>query len=239
MMTSFLFKNNTWQSKKQLKGIFIYISLLFLASVGFYACSSTGSAKESSSAVNGMDITARGAIGRIETALSGPMYVGNGGSNIRLAVLAPEVQGDVPGYLSLYIQGLLNNNINKFSAISLIDRQNLNNIIAEQNLAASGRFSEKDFVSIGNLTNANYFLFGTIQRLPDDRYSLQLSVTESSTGVLKANFMRDGTLEQLQGRGTLINEATAGLLDKLDVQLTEAGRQALLAGNTSTVLAET
>jgi hypothetical protein len=92
----------------------------------------------------------------------------------------------VPGYLPLYIQGLLNNNINKFSKIVLIDRQNLSRIIAEQNLAANGRYSDNDFVKIGNLTNKQYFLFGTVQKLSGNRYSLQLSVTEASTGVRKA-----------------------------------------------------
>jgi WD40 repeat protein len=166
------------------------------------------------------------------------MYTGNGGSNIRLAILAPEVQGDVPDYLPLYIQGLLNNNIKKFSAVNLIDRQNLDRIITEQNLAASGRFSDRDFVSIGNLTNAQYFLFGTVQRLSGNRYSLQLSVTEASTGVRKANFMKDGTSAQFEGNAAILNEATAELLEQLGVQLTAAGKQTLLAGNTLTALAE-
>jgi WD40 repeat protein len=182
--------------------------------------------------------TAKGSIGRREIAPVGPMYTGNGGSNIRLAVLAPEVQGNIPDYLPLYIQGLLNNNIKKFSAVNLIDRQNLNKIIAEQNIAASGRFSDKDFINIGDLTNAQFFLFGTIQRLSGNRYSLQLSVTEASTGVRKANFMKDGVSTQFEENGTIINEATAELLEQLGVQLTSAGKQALLAGNTLTVLAE-
>jgi hypothetical protein len=186
----------------------------------------------------GMGISARGGIGRREAAPSGPMYSGDGGGNIRLAILAPEVQGDVPDYLPLYIQGLLNNNMNKFSAVNLIDRQNLDRIIAEQNLAANGRFSDKDFVNIGNLTNAQYFLFGTIQRLSGNRYSLQLSVTEASTGVRRASSVKDGTSAQFEGSGMLINEATAELLAQIGVELTTAGKQALLAGNTSTVLAE-
>jgi WD40 repeat protein len=194
-------------------------------------------AANGNTAANG--ITALGGIGRREVALSDLMYTGNGGSNIRLAVLAPEVQGDVPSYLPMYIQGLLNNNINKFSKIVLIDRQNLNRIIAEQNLAANGRYSDNDFVRIGNLTNTQYFLFGTIQKLSGNRYSLQLSVTEASTGVRKANFMKDGTAAQFEGSGAVINEAAAELLEQMGVQLTAAGKKALLAGNTLTVLAET
>jgi len=208
------------------------IILLFLTVFLFFCASEVMG--QSSGGMN----TAKGSIGKREIAPSGPMYTGNGGSNIRLAVLAPEVQGNIPDYLPLYIQGLLNNNIKKFSAVNLIDRQNLNRIIAEQNLAASGRFSDRDFVNIGNLTNAQYFLFGTIQRLSGNKYSLQLSVTEASTGVRKASFMKDGTSAQFEENGAIINEATAELLTQLGIQLTAAGKQALLAGNTVTALAE-
>ena len=213
----------------------LFLVVLLAAVVGPLASQSR---KKGDTSAGGMDISARGSIGKKETVPTGPMFTGNGGSTIRLAILAPEVQGNVPAYLPLYVQGLLNNNIRKFSAINLIDRQNLNRIIAEQNIASNGRFSDKDFVSIGRLTNAQYFLFGTIQRLPSNRYSLQLTVTEASTGVRKASFMKDGTPAQLEENGTLLNEATADLLEQLGVQLTAAGKQALLAGNTSTVRAE-
>ena len=216
----------------------LHIFLLILASTAFQACTSTGASRGTVIAADGTVISARGALGRLEAVSSGPMYLGDGGKNIRLAVLAPQAQGETPGYLPLYIQGLLNNNFNKFSAINLIDRQNLDRIISEQNLASNGRYSDNDFVRIGNLANAQYFLFGTIQKLSGDRYSLQLSVTDSSTGIRRANFMRDCTLAQLEGRGALINEATAELLAQLGVQLTETGRQTLLAGNTSAAKAE-
>jgi len=214
-----------------------HIFLFVLLTAAVQPCFSSG-APDANTAVEGREISARGALGRVEAVPSGPLWEGNGGSNIRLAVLAPQAQGEVPGYLPLYIQGLINNNFNKYSKINLIDRQNLDRIIAEQNLAANGRYSDNDFVRIGNLTNAQYFLFGTIQKLSGDRYSLQLSVTDSSTGVRRANFMRDSTLAQLEGRGALINEATAELLSQMGVNLTETGLKTLLAGNTSTVLAE-
>jgi len=222
-------------------GIILFLTVIFLIScsssgTGSFSVNSSGKVKPGA---EGLGVTARGAIGRLESVLSGPMYTGDGGNNIRLAILAPDTQGDVPGYLPIYIQGLLNNNIGKFSAINLIDRQNLNKIITEQNLSANGRFSDTDFVNIGNLTNAQYFLFGTIQKLSENRYSLQLSVTEASTGVRKANFMKDGSLSQFEGKGTLLNEATAQLLEQIGIQLTDSGKQELLMGNTSTVLAQT
>jgi len=210
-----------------------FIFLVLFSIIIFPAFSGGNSDRGTSS--DDLDITARGAIGRLETAAVGPMWTGDGGRNIRLAVMAPELQGEAPSYLPLYIQGLLNNNFGRFSAINIIDRQNLDRIIQEQNIAASGRFSDRDFVRIGNLVNAQFFLFGTIQRLSGNRFSLQLSVTEASTGVRRATFMREGTLAQLEGRATLINEATAELLTQLGIQLTEAGRRELLAGNISVV----
>jgi len=211
-----------------------HIFLLILAVAAIPPCFSQGRSKGS----DGTEISARGALGRVQAAPSGPLYEGDGGKNIRLAILAPQIQGDAPGYLPIYIQGLLNNNFGKYSAINLIDRQNLDRILSEQKIAASGSYSDKDLVSIGKLTNAQYFLFGTIQKLSGDRYSLQLAITDSSTGIRRANFMKDGTLTQLEGSGTLINEATADLLAQVGVRLTETGRQTLLAGNTSTVKAE-
>ena len=211
-------------------------SLLILTILG---CSSiTPSAVSSASSIDGTAISAQGAIGGMSAVPQGPLFTGDGGRDIRLAVLAPETQGAVPAYLPLYVQGLLNNNIGRYSAINLIDRQNLDRIISEQNIAANGSFSDQDFVSIGNLANAQYFLFGTIQRLSGERYALQLSITDSSTGIRSASFMMEGSLAQLEGRGTLINEAAAELLVQMGVELTEAGRQTLLAGNRSMARAE-
>ncbi|MDR1869813.1 MAG: hypothetical protein LBQ82_07495 [Treponema sp.] len=210
---------------------------MILSIAAIQPCFSSGSSEKNTTA-DGTVISARGALGRLETAPSGPLFTGDGGKNIRLAVIAPQVQGETPAYLPIYIQGLLNNNFSKYSAINLIDRQNLDRIISEQKIAASGNYSDNDFVRIGNLTNAQYFLFGIIQKLSGDTYSLQLSITDSSTGVRRANFMKNGSLSQLEGSGTLINEATADMLSQLGIQLTETGKQTLLAGNTSVVKAE-
>jgi len=203
-------------------------------------CVSPASVPNGSTPLDGgtTDISAQGAIGRMEAIPPGPMYTGDGGKDIRLAVLDPEPQGDVPAYLSKYVQGLLNNNFGKYSAIKLIDRQYLDKIISEQNMAINGRFSDQDLTSIGKLVDAQYYLFGTIQRLSGERYALQLSVTESATGIRKASFIMDGSLTQIEGKGALINEATADLLAQMGVNLTEAGKRTLLAGNSSVVRAE-
>jgi len=208
-----------------------------LLSLAVFSCASLNIPVFGTRTNDGMEISALGAIGGVDAA-SGPLYSGNGGQDIWLAVLAPESYGDVPAYLPLYVQGLLNTNFKRFSAINLVDRQNLDTIIAEQDIAASGRYSDEDYISIGNLTNARYFLVGTIQKISGDRYSLQFSISDSTTGIRNAAFMRDGTLSQLEGTGTLINEATAELLEQMGVALTETGKRILLTGNSSAVKAE-
>ena len=210
--------------------------LAVLAAVFVAACASlggTGGRQDGSEA----GISARGAIGRLD-ALSGPLWTGDGGKDLRLAVLAPQEQGGAPGYLPMYIQGLLNNNLKRHSAMTLIDRQNLDKIIAEQDLAAKGRFSDADYVRIGSLTNAQYVLVGSIQKLSGENYALQLAVSEASTGVQKATFTGNGSLAQLEGSGTLINRASAELLEQLGVTLTERGRLSLSGGNSFIARAE-
>jgi Flp pilus assembly protein TadD len=173
-------------------------------------------------------IFARGAIGRVLTV---PLYEGDGGAGIRLVVLPPEAQGEVPVYLPLYIQGLLNSNFRRYSALTLVDRQDLEKIIAERDLAAGGGFSDADLVHIGDLTGAQYILFGTIQRLSGGKYALRLSITGPAGGKRQAAFSGNGKLARIEGNGALINEASADLLSQLGVRLTEAGRAGLLGGN--------
>ena len=183
------------------------------------------------------EISARGAIGKLD-AQTGPLWSGDGGKGIRLAVLAPEVQGGAPAYLTMYVQGLLNSNFQRHSAMTLIDRQNLNKIISEQKLSSSGLYSDKDIISIGKLTNAQFLLMGTIQKLSGERYALHFSVSEAASGEQKAAFTATGILAQFEGSGSLINQASAELLAQLGVTLTERGRASLLGGNNATARAE-
>ena len=182
-----------------------YSNFFILAVIAIYltACVSSGSSMRDSRGREG-GITALGAIGGRAADAMLPMYSGNGGSNIALAVLPPDVHGEVPAHLPLLVQGLLNNIFNRYTAIRIIDRQNLARVVSEQNLAASGLFSQTDFVTIGNMTNAQYSLFGTIQRTSSGRYSLQLSITELGTGIRRATFINEGTLAQFEGRGVLM-----------------------------------
>jgi formylglycine-generating enzyme required for sulfatase activity len=133
---------------------------------------------------------------------------------------------------------MLNNNLKKYSAMTLIDRQSLNQVLTEQGLSLNGNYSDKDQVSIGQLTNTQYILTGSIRKIQQDQYSVDLHITEVASGEIRASFMKNGTVAEVQG-GALINEATAELLAQMGVRLTGAGKQGLASGRAAAVKAET
>jgi hypothetical protein len=85
------------------------------------------------------------------------------------------------------IQGSLTGDFQRNTAMTVTDRQNLDAILGEQTLAANGNFSDDDYVRIGHMTNAQYILTGSIQRLPAG-YMLDLAISDSSSGERKASF---------------------------------------------------
>jgi len=154
-------------------------------------------------------------------------YTGDGGKAIRLAVLEPEgksLGGD--DWMPAYIQGILNANFGKYSAITVVDRQNMDKILAEQQLSETGYYAESDYAKIGNVTNANHILAGQILKISAAQYSLQLAVSHAETGERKASFTVNTTPEKLRDAAAL-NQATADLLTQLGVNLTEAAKVAL------------
>ncbi|MDR2782946.1 MAG: hypothetical protein LBB48_03745, partial [Treponema sp.] len=216
---------------------FIIKAAAFAVTGILFACATTGS--YDGSFLNDAEISAMAALGGTEGALTGPLYEGDGGKDLRLAVLAPELRGGGSGdeWLPVYVQGFLHSNFRKYSAMTLIDRQNLDQIIKEQNLASKGDFSDDDFIRIGGLTNARYFLTGTMQKLPGGEFAVSLSISDSSTGESSAAFIRSGSAAAIQD-GSLLNAAAESLLTQMGVTLTETGRRTLRTGRYMAARAE-
>jgi hypothetical protein len=171
---------------------------------------------------------------------SSEYYVDNGGKGIRLAILEPEyksVNSD-DSWLPMFIQGTLANNINIFSEITVLDRQNLEKILKEQELSMSGNFSDDDSIRIGHLTNAQYVLTGTLMNISNMEIALQLSITDTETGERKASFVKNCTVGDIKN-AAIVNEATSQLLSQIGVKLTEKGEELLLSLKISTNNAET
>jgi hypothetical protein len=168
------------------------------------------------------------------------MYTGNGVRGTRLAVAAPTGKNLAAdeAWLPLYVQGMLTGNFNKYSAMTIIDRQNMDKVEAEQSLSLSGFYSNDDYIRIGNLTNAQYILAGSIEKLRGEQFSVQWTITALDTGTVRASFSKTCTAAELRG-GAIINEASADLLAKMGVQLTDTGKRELQAVNAAETDAQT
>jgi hypothetical protein len=166
----------------------------------------------------------------------------NAGAGIRIAVLVPNYQNfneNEDSWLPVFTQGILTNNFNKYSAMTVLDRQNMDKILDEQKLSLSGNFSDDDFIRIGNLTNAQYILSGTIFKIAGNECSLQLAVSDAETSVRKASYTVNCRINELK-KTTILQDASYELLTQMGVQLTHEGKQALYdSNNASFVESET
>jgi hypothetical protein len=157
-------------------------------------------------------------------------FTGDGGKGLRLAVLEPVGKGlsaNEQWMLSL-VQGSLTADINRFSAITVADRQNLETVLAEQSQALSGNYSDDDYISIGRLTNARLVLAGAVTRTANG-YMLELAVTDVESGERKASYPPTPVSPSDMENLSAVREATADLLTQLGVTLTDEGRQQLEA----------
>ena len=155
-------------------------------------------------------------------------WTGNGGSGIRLAVLEPEGKGisENDQWMLSLIQGSIIGDFNKFSKITIVDRQKIETIMTEQKEAMSARYSDENRIQIGNLTNASHILTGIINKTPN-AFTLELSVTDLQSGERKASYppmpVSTASLENLSA----IKEASTSLLTQLGVNLTSAAFEEL------------
>jgi hypothetical protein len=137
------------------------------------------------------------------------------------------------------VQGTLTADFNKFSAMTVLDRQNLEKILEEQKLSAGENFSDSDFLRIGNLTSTHYILTGSLTRTASALFILELSIVDAETGERKASYPPTNcTLAELQNMSA-VKPASFELLKQMGVALTPQGEKALFAApNQSTIKAE-
>ena len=146
-----------------------------------------------------------------------------------LAVLEPSSNGlsaDELRWMPSTVQGSITGDFNRFSAMTIIDRQNLERILDEQGQSMSGNYSDEDYISIGKLTNARYILSGSITKTAS-YYMLELAVTDVQSGERKASYSPTQVSSLALENLSAVKEATADLLRQLGVSLTTRGRQEL------------
>jgi len=143
-------------------------------------------------------------------------------AQMKLAVLEPEGKGlskDEVWMLSL-VQSAIAADFNKYSSITIIDRQNLEAIIAEQKRSLSAITSDEDAIKIGNLANASHILTGKITKTPKT-FMLELAITDAETGKRQASYSPKGITPSQVEDLSVLKAASADLLKQLGVSLTE------------------
>jgi alpha-tubulin suppressor-like RCC1 family protein len=167
-------------------------------------------------------------------------WTGDGGKDIRVTVPEPSGVGLSAQEQSLLplIQSTIIGAFQRFSAMTVMDQLNLENVLRQQRQSLSGNFSDNDYIRIGNLTNARLVVFGSITKTTTS-YTLELGVTDVETGERKASYLpRQVSLLALENLSA-IREASADLLGQLGVNLTANALQDLRrVENTARVQAE-
>jgi len=168
-------------------------------------------------------------------------WYGDGGKGIKIAVLEPTGRGlsATEQYIPSMIQSSITGDFNRYSAMTIVDRQNLEKILVEQRHSLSGDYSDDDYISIGKLTNTRYILAGSLTKTAS-AFILELAVTDAESGERKASYPPKAVSPFALENLSAIKEATAELLKQLGVELTNTGFQALNSTvNIAQVKAET
>jgi TolB-like protein len=171
-------------------------------------------------------------------AVTGPLFTGNGGKGIAIAVPAPSLRGgdraDV--WMPQLFQDIITGDLARYSAMTVLDRLNESLVLAEQELSASGNYSDDDYIAMGRLANAKYIAAGAIQRL-SGRYSVSFRINDTETNAIRASFNKQYGAEDIES-GLAAKEAARELLAGLGIELTLEGERQLLTVQESPVRAQ-
>lgn len=192
----------------------IFVTSMVLAAMVIAACSS------------GPGVTKQAA---------GPAYTGDGGKGMSIAILPPRSRGlaEQEDYLPALVQGEFVSNFTGYSAISVLDRVQLDNQYAE---LLSGYYEDdaEAGMDLGRLTPTDYIMGGSITKTATG-YALQIQITrtaahDKTTAASYSGACSAAELDNLSG----VRRASLDLLQKMGVELSERAKNELAgaaAGN--------
>ena len=189
--------------------IFIILTAFFLASCGTtsQASKTAQTAEESSPAISAN-------AGKGDKTL----YKGAG---IAIAVTSPQIRNASQNiaWIPQFFQDSITGNLAKYSKMTVLDRANESLIKAEQELSESGFYTEENAAQIGQMTNAQLVVAGSIQQI-GGAYELNFRVNDVSTNEVKASSNGRYSLSEIEN-GKAIGEVTQNLLEGLGIELSE------------------
>jgi hypothetical protein len=172
-----------------------------------------------------------------------PFYTGNGGKGISIAILAPKVTGltENQDYIPALVQGEFVSNFSGYSAISVLDRENLDEQYKE---LLSGYYDDnaEAGTDLGHLPPTEYIMGGKITKTAAG-YALQMQITKTADKMTAASYSGNCTFVELDNL-TGIRQASLNLLQEIGVELTDraktelAGAAAANHVNAQTALAQ-
>jgi hypothetical protein len=155
-----------------------------------------------------------------------PFFSGDGGKGMSIAILAPQAKGiaGTPDYLPALVQGEFVSNFSGYSAISVLDRQRLDDQYKE---LLSGYYDDnaQAGVDLGHLSPTTHIMGGSITRTATG-YALQMQITKTADKMTAASYSGTCTFAELDNLSG-VRRASLALLEKIGVTPTERTRTEL------------
>lgn len=150
------------------------------------------------------------------------------GAGLTIAVLPPELRGGEP-WMKQSFQDNLTSLLAGYTDMTVLDRKNEDLIIAQQELSETGLYSEENAVEIGQMTNAQYVVVGSIQKLSAS-YECNFRVNETATNEIRSASISRHSLADMES-GVAVRQIVQELFGGLGIQLTKAEQTALQKKN--------
>lgn len=143
------------------------------------------------------------------------------GAGLVIAVTAPEVRNGGKGesWMPQFFQDSITGNLAKYSKMTVLDRANEDLTKAEQELGETGFYTEENAVQLGQMTNAQYAVFGSITALSTS-YELNFRAIDITTNEIKAAYNDRAGTKEIED-GTSVRAIITELLDGLGIGLSE------------------
>jgi len=157
-----------------------------------------------------------------------PNFTGSGGKGISLTILAPSANGlaENQNYLPALVQGEFVSNFSGYSAISVRDREHLEEEIYRE--LTSPSYDDKEVEKLwdlGRLTPTTHFMGGKITKTATG-YALQMNITKTGDKTTSASYSGTFTFAELDNL-TGIRRASLDLLQKMGVALSAKATEEL------------
>ncbi len=152
----------------------------------------------------------------------------------RIAVIEPEIinSNESVAWIPLFVQGLITTNLQNYSKMEVIDRQNLDKVKVEQRLSENSANSEAEAPEFGKLATPQYIVIVKMIN-KNGNFALDCKVTDIETNKLVGKtYSNPNCSQDAIENGDAINEASRQLLIGLGIP--ESSLTALITTTDST-----